>query len=71
MQRHSELDRRQFMVRSLGASAGAWLALEVPAAKAIENQEAGLPLEPVALRVSAWLTLQPDGAIRPKWGRGC
>jgi isoquinoline 1-oxidoreductase beta subunit len=64
MQRHSELDRRQFMVRSLGASAGAWLALEVPAAKAIENQEAGLPLEPVALRVSAWLTLQPDGAIR-------
>jgi isoquinoline 1-oxidoreductase beta subunit len=63
MQRQLELDRRQFIVRALGTGAGAWLALEAPQASAVEQLDAGQPLEPVALRVSAWLTLQTDGSI--------
>ncbi|MBU6377052.1 MAG: molybdopterin-dependent oxidoreductase [Gammaproteobacteria bacterium] len=63
MQRQLALDRRQFIVRALGTGAGAWLALEAPQASAVEQLDAGQPLEPVALRVSAWLTLQTDGSI--------
>lgn len=63
MQRQNGTDRRQFMIRAAGAAGGAWLALELPVAEAIERQDAGLPLPPTAWRSSAWLTMQPDGLI--------
>jgi isoquinoline 1-oxidoreductase beta subunit len=63
MQRQNGTDRRQFMIRAAGAASGAWLALELPVAEAIERQDAGLPLPPTAWRSSAWLTMQPDGSI--------
>ncbi|MBM4212498.1 MAG: xanthine dehydrogenase family protein molybdopterin-binding subunit [Gammaproteobacteria bacterium] len=63
MQRQNGTDRRQFMIRAAGAASGAWLALELPVAEAIERQDAGLPLPPTAWRSSAWLTMQPDGLI--------
>ncbi|MBM4199324.1 MAG: xanthine dehydrogenase family protein molybdopterin-binding subunit, partial [Gammaproteobacteria bacterium] len=63
MQRQNGTDRRQFMIRAAGAASGAWLALELPEAEAIERQDAGLPLPPTAWRSSAWLTMQPDGSI--------
>jgi CO/xanthine dehydrogenase Mo-binding subunit len=63
MQRDSGLDRRQFVIRALGAMTGAWLALESRELSAVERLDAGEPVQPLPLRVSAWLTLRPDGSI--------
>lgn len=64
MQRQPKLGRRDFIVRTIGATAGAWLVLEWPVASAVENPESGISLPPTALRTSAWLTLMPDDSIQ-------
>jgi len=63
MERHKH-GRRAFLVRSLGAGAAAWLALDLQPLRAIERHDAGLALPPAALQTSAWLTLLPDGRIQ-------
>ena len=63
MQRKSTTDRRQFMIRAAGAASGAWLALDLSVAGALERQAAGPSSSPSAWRSSAWLTMQTDGSI--------
>lgn len=57
-------DRRAFLVKSLGAGAGAWLALDMQPLQAIEQHHAGRVSPPAPLQTSAWLTLLPDGRIQ-------
>jgi isoquinoline 1-oxidoreductase beta subunit len=63
MERHDNA-RRSFLIKTLGAGAGAWLTLEMQPLHGIERHDAGLRLPPAALQTSAWLTLLPDGRIQ-------